>query len=267
MAETFEAYRTRVLSYLGDEEPIGVQQATPSQLDRRLRDVAPEELIRRPAPEKWSIAEIVAHLADTELAIAKHAGESGRRLNVVGSGRMGRALGLRAARCKPFGGGLSGAAREQPTTVGVGPARTVGGVLRDPRGTRTANGRGVRPFGSGTRLELPLADRPHLGWAHDRAVVMAREYRRTSCCSRRLMSARCCRWRALMKSAAGDSVVLQLPGGTEHLTVLKVCYERISVEPFREPPGSEASAKRLPRRRSPDRRRDETAQVVKERRP
>jgi hypothetical protein len=69
MAETFEAYRTRVLSYLGDEEPIGVQQATSSQLDRRLRDVAPEELIRRPAPEKWSIAEIVAHLADAELAM------------------------------------------------------------------------------------------------------------------------------------------------------------------------------------------------------
>jgi len=55
--------------------------------------------------------------------------------------------------------------------------------------------------------------------------------------------------RALMKSAAGDSVVLQLPGGTEYLTVLEVCYERISVEPFREPPGSEASAKGLTRRR------------------
>ncbi len=55
--------------------------------------------------------------------------------------------------------------------------------------------------------------------------------------------------RALMKSAAGDSVVLQLPGGTECLTVLEVCYERISVEPFREPPGSEASAKGLTRRR------------------
>jgi transcription elongation factor GreB len=40
-----------------------------------------------------------------------------------------------------------------------------------------------------------------------------------------------------------------LPGGTERLTVLEVCYERISVEPFREPPGSEASAKGLPRRR------------------
>ncbi len=55
--------------------------------------------------------------------------------------------------------------------------------------------------------------------------------------------------RALMKSEAGDSVVLQLPGGTEYLTVLEVCYQRINVEPFREPPGSEASAKRLPRQR------------------
>ena len=54
--------------------------------------------------------------------------------------------------------------------------------------------------------------------------------------------------RALMKSAAGDSVVLQVPGGTEYLTVLEVCYERIPVEPFREPAGSEASAKGLPRR-------------------
>jgi transcription elongation factor GreB len=53
--------------------------------------------------------------------------------------------------------------------------------------------------------------------------------------------------RALMKSAAGESVVLQAPAGKEYLTVLEVCYERINVEPFREPPGSEASEKRLPR--------------------
>src|ERR1700724_4552377 len=77
---------------------------------------------------------------------------------------MGGALGLRAARCEPFGSGLSGAAREQPATVRLGPARTVGGVLWGPRGTRTANGRGVRPPGSGTRLEPSSADRPHLGW-------------------------------------------------------------------------------------------------------
>src|SRR5713101_8326068 len=101
---------------------------------------------------------------------------------------MGGALGLRAARCEPFGRGLSGAAREQPATFGVGPARTVGGVLWGPRGTRTANGRGVRPLGSGTRLEPSSADRPHLGRVYDRAVVTARECRRTSCCSRRPVS-------------------------------------------------------------------------------
>jgi hypothetical protein len=105
------------------------------------------------------------------VAIAKHAGESGRGLDVVGSGRMGGALGLRAARREPFGRGLSGATREQPATVGVSPARTVGGVLWGPRSTRTANGRGVRPLGSGTRLEPSSANRPDLGWAYVVAAV------------------------------------------------------------------------------------------------
>ena len=50
--------------------------------------------------------------------------------------------------------------------------------------------------------------------------------------------------RALMKSEAGDSIVFQAPRGTEHLTVLEVCYQRIPVEPFREPAGSEASPKK-----------------------
>src|SRR5271156_2701038 len=57
--------------------------------------------------------------------------------------------------------------------------------------------------------------------------------------------------RALLKSAAGDEVVLDAPGGTEYLTVLEVCYKRIAVEPFREPPGAEASAKGLPRAANP----------------
>src|SRR5689334_14561855 len=38
--------------------------------------------------------------------------------------------------------------------------------------------------------------------------------------------------RALMKSGAGDSVVLQAPGGTEQLEILDVRYERIAVQPF-----------------------------------
>ncbi len=47
--------------------------------------------------------------------------------------------------------------------------------------------------------------------------------------------------RALIGSAEGDAVVLDAPGGKERLTVLEVRYERIVVEPFREPTGSVAA--------------------------
>jgi transcription elongation factor GreB len=52
--------------------------------------------------------------------------------------------------------------------------------------------------------------------------------------------------RALMKSGAGDCVVLRAPGSTEQLQILEVRYERIPVEPFRDPPGAEAAAKARP---------------------
>lgn len=47
--------------------------------------------------------------------------------------------------------------------------------------------------------------------------------------------------RALRRAAEDDNVVLHAPGGTETLTVLEVRYERISVEPFREPTEAEDS--------------------------
>jgi transcription elongation factor GreB len=49
--------------------------------------------------------------------------------------------------------------------------------------------------------------------------------------------------RALVKSGAGDRVMLHAPGGTEQLQILEVRYQRIPVEPFREPPGAEAAPK------------------------
>ena len=47
--------------------------------------------------------------------------------------------------------------------------------------------------------------------------------------------------RALMKAGSGDRVVLRAPGGIEHLNVLDVSYDRIPVEPFREPPGAQSA--------------------------
>ena len=53
--------------------------------------------------------------------------------------------------------------------------------------------------------------------------------------------------RALMKKGPGDRVVLHAPGGNQELQILEVCYGRIPVEPFREPPGAEAATRARPR--------------------
>jgi DinB family protein len=68
MAESFEQYRQRVLGYLGSREPRRVLAATPKRLGRLLTKRSPSELSWRPAANKWSVDEIVAHLADAELA-------------------------------------------------------------------------------------------------------------------------------------------------------------------------------------------------------
>jgi transcription elongation factor GreB len=49
--------------------------------------------------------------------------------------------------------------------------------------------------------------------------------------------------RALMKSSAGDRVVLHAPTKTEHLEILDVDYAPIAMDPFREPPGAESAPK------------------------
>ena len=52
--------------------------------------------------------------------------------------------------------------------------------------------------------------------------------------------------RTLMKAGSGDQVVLRAPSGTEKLEILEVRYERISVAPFRIPPGAESAPKARP---------------------
>src|SRR5687767_13680003 len=47
--------------------------------------------------------------------------------------------------------------------------------------------------------------------------------------------------RALIKAGEGERVVLRAPGGTEALEILEVRYQRIPMEPFREPSGAESA--------------------------
>lgn len=67
MAETTQQYISRILSYLEGKKPVSVLAATPKRLTKLLKKAPPSKLRRRPTPDKWSVAEILAHLADSEV--------------------------------------------------------------------------------------------------------------------------------------------------------------------------------------------------------
>lgn len=69
MTETVQQYTQRILDNAQGQDPIKVQAATNKKLARLIKGVSPAKLRKRPAPDKWSIAEILAHLADVEIVI------------------------------------------------------------------------------------------------------------------------------------------------------------------------------------------------------
>jgi hypothetical protein len=69
MQETPQQYRQRMLGQLEGQDPLKIQAATPARIARLLRGASRQRLARRPAPGKWSVNEIVAHLSETELVV------------------------------------------------------------------------------------------------------------------------------------------------------------------------------------------------------
>ena len=67
MQETVEQYRNRMFGHVGGNDPLKMLAAAPAKVAKLLKGVSPAKARKRPAPEKWSIAEIVAHIADTEI--------------------------------------------------------------------------------------------------------------------------------------------------------------------------------------------------------
>ena len=67
MPETQAQYKARILRHLAGREPLSLLASAPATLAALLAAVPPMLCSRRPAPAKWSIQEIVAHLADDEL--------------------------------------------------------------------------------------------------------------------------------------------------------------------------------------------------------
>jgi hypothetical protein len=53
-----------------ERDPLKVFARTPGRLQKLVSGLSKKQLRYRPAPRKWSIIEIVSHLADTELVLA-----------------------------------------------------------------------------------------------------------------------------------------------------------------------------------------------------
>jgi hypothetical protein len=67
MAETAQLYIQRILGHVEGLDAIKVQRGTGPRLKKAIQGLTPKQLKWQPEPGKWSIAEIVAHIADTVL--------------------------------------------------------------------------------------------------------------------------------------------------------------------------------------------------------
>ena len=67
MIETVPQYMQRILGYAEGQQPLKIQAASAKKLERLLKGMPAAKLRKRPMPDKWSVAEIMAHLADSEI--------------------------------------------------------------------------------------------------------------------------------------------------------------------------------------------------------
>jgi DinB family protein len=87
MQETAEQYIHRILGYVEGQDAIKVQRATAAKLQKSIKGLTAKQLKWRADPAKWSIAEIIAHLADAE---------------IVASWRMRSVIGENGITIQPF---------------------------------------------------------------------------------------------------------------------------------------------------------------------
>jgi DinB superfamily len=67
--ESPQEYAKRILGNVEGVDPLKVQAGTAKKLERLIKGVPPSRLRKRPSPEKWSVGEILAHLADSEIVV------------------------------------------------------------------------------------------------------------------------------------------------------------------------------------------------------
>lgn len=67
MKETIEQYKQRIQNYAAGKEPLKVQAKTAEKIEKLIKRIPNATLRKRPASDKWSVTEIIAHLEDAEI--------------------------------------------------------------------------------------------------------------------------------------------------------------------------------------------------------
>ena len=67
MTETFAEYTARLLALAGGADPLEVLGSTPARIGQLIAGRPTGDLMRSPGEGRWSIAQILSHLADSEL--------------------------------------------------------------------------------------------------------------------------------------------------------------------------------------------------------
>lgn len=87
MQETAQQYIQRILGHVEGQDALKVQKSTGQRLKKAIQGLTPKQLKTKPEPGKWSIAEVMAHLADAE---------------IVASWRMRLIIGANGTTIQPF---------------------------------------------------------------------------------------------------------------------------------------------------------------------
>ena len=66
--ETPEQYKARILGLMEGKDAVSVQRETAAKLAKLVDGAPREKLAKRPAADKWSVSEILAHLAEAEVS-------------------------------------------------------------------------------------------------------------------------------------------------------------------------------------------------------
>jgi len=104
MPETAEQYRNRLLSCSAGGNALKMQSEAPKKIEKLLRGATPKKLAAQPAPGKWSVNQILAHMADAELTVGYRlrtiAGNPGTPIQAYDQDAWARAMSYEKRRAK-----------------------------------------------------------------------------------------------------------------------------------------------------------------------